>query len=82
MFDIYKLKKESAELRGKEEGIAENKQETAKNMLKEKYNIEEDDFMEILTERQLKMWLNGVYVLNVPQKELEDKCKRLFIHNK
>ena len=44
--------------------------------------IEEDDFMEILTERQLKMWLNGVYVLNVPQKELEDKCKRLFIHNK
>lgn len=40
MFDIYKLKKESAELRGKEEGIAENKQETAKNMLKENFSLE------------------------------------------
>ena len=45
LFDRDKLKEESAELRGmergKEEGIAENKLETAKNMLKENFSFEQ-----------------------------------------
>ena len=41
MFDRDKLKEESAELRGKEKGIAENKLEMAKNMLKENFSFEQ-----------------------------------------
>ena len=54
LFDIYKLKKESAELRGKEEGISENKQETAKNMLKENFSLEQISKITHLSTSEIK----------------------------
>jgi predicted transposase/invertase (TIGR01784 family) len=48
------LKKESAELRGKEEGIAENKQETAKNMLKENFSLEQISKITHLSTSEIK----------------------------
>lgn len=41
LFDRDKLKEESAELRGKEEGQRQEKLETAKNMLKENFSLEQ-----------------------------------------
>ena len=54
LFDRDKLKEESAELRGKEEGIAENKQETAKNMLKENFSLEQISKITHLSTSEIK----------------------------
>ena len=54
MFDIYKLKKESAELRGKEEGIEQNNLEIAKKMLQKDYSLEQVKEITGLTETELK----------------------------
>ena len=54
LFDRDKLKEESAELRGKEEGIAENKLETAKNMLKENFSLEQISKITHLSTSEIK----------------------------
>ena len=58
LFDRDKLKEESAELRGmergKEEGIAENKLETAKNMLKENFSFEQISKITHLSTSEIK----------------------------
>ena len=58
LFDRDKLKEESAVLRGmergKEEGIAENKLETAKNMLKENLSFEQISKITHLSNSEIK----------------------------
>ena len=58
LFDRDKLKEESAEFRGmergKEEGIAENKLETAKNMLKENFSLEQISKITHLSTSEIK----------------------------
>lgn len=65
LFDRDKLKEESAELRGKEagikEGLIEGKNlgiiETAKNMLKEKYSLEQISKITNLSTSEIKKLL-------------------------
>lgn len=58
LFDRDKLKEESAEFRGmergKKEGIAENKLETAKNMLKENFSLEQISKITHLSTSEIK----------------------------
>lgn len=57
LFDRDKLKEESAELRGKEAGIKEGLIETAKNMLKEKYSLEQISKITNLSTSEIKKLL-------------------------